>query len=231
MKNKAILTPVITIDGPSGSGKGTISLLLAQKLGWHLLDSGALYRVLALAAEQHKLDLQNEAALEVLATHLDVQFIATDHTPLARIVLEGIDVTDSIRGEECGNAASIIASLPGVRAGLLARQRAFREGPGLIADGRDMGTVIFPDAEIKFFLDASPDERAQRRYNQLKSKGINVSLAKILEEVKERDYRDRNRAISPLVPAKDAILIDTTDLSINQVMDVIYKKVEACFVK
>lgn len=220
-----MIAPVITIDGPSGSGKGTISQLLAQKLGWHLLDSGALYRVLALAAQLHKVDLENEAALEVLARHLDVQFIATDTASAARVILEGIDVTDSIRTEDCGNAASIIASLPKVRAGLLERQQAFQEKPGLIADGRDMGTVVFPNAQMKFFLDASVEERAQRRYNQLKSKGINVSLTKIMEELKERDFRDRHRAISPLVPAEDAILIDTTDLTINQVTDLIYGRV------
>lgn len=218
--------PVITIDGPSGSGKGTISQLLAKKLGWHLLDSGALYRVLALAAKQHMVSLDNEAALEVLARHLDVQFISADANAPARVILEGMDVTDSIRTEDCGNAASIIGALPKVREGLLERQRAFRERPGLVTDGRDMGTVVFPDATIKFFVVASIEERAQRRYNQLKMKGISVSLTKILEELKERDFRDKSRAVAPLIPAEDAVMIDTTGLSIEQVMTSIEKQLQ-----
>ncbi|CAM4373823.1 MAG: Cytidylate kinase [Legionellaceae bacterium] len=222
-----MFAPVITIDGPSGSGKGTISQLLAQKLGWHLLDSGALYRVLALAAQLHKVDFQNEAALNVLAKHLDVQFIANGpESSSSRIILEGIDVTDLIRTEDCGNAASVIASLASVRMGLLERQKAFQEKPGLVADGRDMGTVVFPEAKMKFFLDATIEERAQRRFNQLKNKGINVSLEKLFEELKERDFRDRNRKVSPLLPAEDAIVIDTTHFSVNQVINLICEKVK-----
>lgn len=219
--------PVITIDGPSGSGKGTISQLLAQRLGWNLLDSGALYRVLALAAKQHAVDLTNADGLTVLAGHLDVQFRATDMGAAPRVILEGEDVTDVIRTEECGDMASQVAAIPSVRQALLERQRAFCEQPGLVTDGRDMGTVIFPQAVLKIFLDASAEERAQRRYNQLKEKGINGSLARVLEELRERDRRDTQRAVAPLKPAKDAIKIDTTGLSIQQVLDQVIQAVHS----
>ncbi|RDI48845.1 (d)CMP kinase [Aquicella lusitana] len=210
--------PVITIDGASGTGKGTVSQLLAKRLGWKFLDSGALYRVLALAAQKHSVALDNEKALEVLAEHLDVQFIAQESTA-SQIILEGEDVTETIRTEKMGNAASIVAALSGVRAALLSRQRAFREAPGLVADGRDMGTVVFPDAELKIFLTASPEERALRRYNQLKERGISVTLGDLIEELRERDKRDKERAVAPLKPAEDAISVNTDHLSIEQVVE------------
>lgn len=210
--------PVITIDGASGTGKGTVSQLLAKRFKWNFLDSGALYRVLALAAQKHSVALDNEKALEVLGEHLDVQFIARENTS-PRVILEGEDVTDTIRTEKIGNAASIVAALPGVRASLLNRQRAFREAPGLVADGRDMGTVVFPDAEFKFFLLASPEERASRRFNQLKEQGISVTLGDLIEELRERDRRDQERTVAPLKPADDAILIDTDRLNVEQVVE------------
>lgn len=217
MLTKTDPAQVITIDGPSGSGKGTISQLLARELGWHFLDSGALYRVLALAADRHAIALDDEASLEPLAEHLDVQFLDNGMGG-ATIVLEGEEVTDAIRSEACGNAASKVASLPGVRRALLARQRAFREPPGLIADGRDMGTVVFPDAAVKIFLTASAEERAQRRYNQLIEKGMDVNLASLVKEIRERDARDQSRVVAPLKPAADAIVIDTTGIGVEDVM-------------
>lgn len=210
--------PVITIDGASGTGKGTVSQLLAKRLGWKFLDSGALYRVLALGAQKHGVALDNEQALNVLAEHLDVQFFARE-SEAPHIILEGEDVTETIRTEKIGNAASIIAALPAVRAALLSRQRAFRDKPGLVADGRDMGTVVFPDAELKIFLLASPEERALRRYNQLKERGINVTLGDLIEELRVRDRRDKERIVAPLKPADDAICIDTDRLTIEQVVE------------
>ncbi|MBX3709280.1 MAG: (d)CMP kinase [Gammaproteobacteria bacterium] len=210
--------PVITIDGASGTGKGTVSQVLASRLGWKFLDSGALYRVLALAAQKHGVVLDNEKALKVLGEHLDVQFIAQE-SEISKIILEGEDVTDVIRTEKIGNAASIVAALPAVRASLLSRQRAFRDVPGLVADGRDMGTVVFPDAELKIFLIASPEERALRRYNQLKERGISVTLSDLIKELRERDRRDQERAVAPLKPAEDAVRIDTDHLSVEQVVE------------
>lgn len=217
--------PVIAIDGASGTGKGTVSQILAKRLGWKFLDSGALYRVLALAAQKHSVALDNEDALEVLAEHLDVQFIAQE-TKSPHIILEGEDVTDIIRTEKMGNAASIIAALPAVRAALLSRQRAFRETPGLVADGRDMGTVVFPDAQLKIFLTASPEERALRRFNQLKERGISVTLGDLIEELRERDRRDQERTVAPLKPAEDAVIIDTDRLSIDQVVEKILFEIQ-----
>lgn len=219
------LEPVITIDGASGTGKGTVSQIIAKRLGWKLLDSGALYRVLALAAQKHNVALDNETALEVLGEHLDVQFVAQEND-LPRVILEGEDVTDTIRTEKMGNAASIVGAFPAVRASLLSRQRAFREPPGLVTDGRDMGTVVFPDAEYKFFLTASPEERARRRYNQLKERGINVTLGDLIEELRERDKRDQERTVAPLKPAEDAFVIDTDHLTIEQVVKTILSKLE-----
>ncbi|VVC76063.1 Cytidylate kinase [Aquicella siphonis] len=217
--------PVITIDGASGTGKGTVSQILATRLGWKFLDSGALYRVLALAAQKHSVALDNEKALEVLAEHLDVQFIAQENR-VSRIILEGEDVTEVIRTEKVGNAASQIAALPAVRASLLSRQRAFREAPGLVADGRDMGTVVFPDAELKIFLTASPEERALRRYNQLKERGISVTLSDLIKELRERDRRDQERTVAPLKPAEDAVRIDTDRLTIDQVVERILSEIK-----
>lgn len=209
--------PVITVDGASGTGKGTVSQLLAKRLGWKLLDSGALYRVLALAAQKHGVSLENETAMQVLAEYIDVQFLAIESEP-PRILLEGEDVTETIRTEKMGNAASKIGALAAVRSALLSRQRAFRECPGLVADGRDMGTVVFPDAELKIFLRASPEVRAERRFKQLKEKGINVNLSDLVEELRERDQRDQERAVAPLRPADDAVCIDTDDLTPEEVV-------------
>jgi cytidylate kinase len=219
------LAPIVAIDGPSGSGKGTIAGLLAQKLGWNLLDSGALYRLLAFAARNHGVDLTNEEAMKVLAAHLDVQFLAGAQGQGQRIILEGEEVTDAIRNEGIGAGASQVASLPAVREALLQRQRAFQEMPGLVADGRDMGTVVFPGAALKVFLTASAEERARRRYLQLKAKGDDVNLASLLDEIRARDERDTQRAVAPLKPAADAIQLDSTELSIEQVMERILSEV------
>ncbi|MFJ4089419.1 (d)CMP kinase [Pseudomonas psychrophila] len=220
-----VSAPVITIDGPSGSGKGTVAGILAKRLGWNLLDSGALYRLLAFAAGNHGVALDNEALLEKLAAHLDVQFVgATDGKP-ARIILEGDEVTHAIRSEAVAAGASKVAALPAVRDALLQRQRAFQEFPGLVADGRDMGTVVFPDAPLKVFLTASAEERARRRYLQLKAKGDDVSLSGLLDEIRARDERDTQRAIAPLKPAADAIQLDSTELSIEQVLERIMSEI------
>ncbi|WP_305837926.1 (d)CMP kinase [Photobacterium leiognathi] len=217
--------PVITVDGPSGAGKGTLCMLLAEKLGWNLLDSGAIYRVLALAAIHHGVDIESEDALVPLAAHLDVQFVAEGE--LVKVILEGEDVSDTLRTEEVGNTASKVAALPRVREALLRRQRAFSEAPGLVADGRDMGTVVFPGAEVKIFLDASAEERATRRMNQLQKKGLDVNFGSLLSEIQERDYRDRNRAVAPLRPADGALVLDSTELSIEQVLEKVLAHVDA----
>lgn len=219
------LAPVITIDGPSGSGKGTVAGRLAEHLGWKLLDSGALYRLLAFAACNHGVALDNEGLLSQLAAHLDVQFVGATEGKPARIVLEGDDVTQAIRNEDVAAGASKVAALPAVREALLQRQRAFKEFPGLVADGRDMGTVVFPDAPLKVFLTASAEERARRRYLQLKAKGDDVSLPRLLDEIRARDERDTQRAIAPLKPAADAIQLDSTELSIEQVLERIMSEI------
>ncbi|MCG7534832.1 (d)CMP kinase [Pseudoalteromonas sp. OOF1S-7] len=211
--------PVITVDGPSGSGKGTVCRLLAEKLDWDVLDSGAIYRVLSLAAIHHHIALDSEEALVPLAANLDVQFPIDSVTKRIRVVLEGEDVTHTIRNEEVGAAASKVAALPRVREALLRRQRAFRSERGLIADGRDMGTVVFPQAELKIYLTASAQERARRRYLELKDKGLDVTLDGLLSEIEARDERDMNRKVAPLVPADDAIVLDTTELDAEQVFE------------
>lgn len=207
--------PVITIDGPSGSGKGTIAQQLAVELGWHFLDSGALYRILAYAAGQRGIDLADADSLAELGRSLPVSFSPDN----ARISLEAIDITNEIRTETAGNAASKVAVIPAVRAALLDRQRAFRTMPGLVADGRDMGTVVFPDAALKVFLTASAEERARRRYNQLIEKGLSANLPSLVTDIAERDQRDANRPVAPLRPADDATVIDTSDLGIEATLE------------
>jgi cytidylate kinase len=216
---RLMAVPVITIDGPTASGKGTITRLLAQRLGWFILDSGALYRLVALAAIKHSIPLDDAESLTPLAAGLDVEFIMGEGDAEMAILLEGEDVTLELRAETTGNAASRVAAVPEVRAALLERQRAFQESPGLVADGRDMGTVVFPNAVIKIFLTASAEERAQRRYNQLKDKGLGVTMRSLLEEIAERDERDQQRETSPLVAAEDAVVLDTSELTIDEVVD------------
>ena len=209
------MIPVITIDGPSGSGKGTIAQNVAKQLGWHILDSGSLYRLTALACIQDNIDFKDETKIESIALNLPVSF---ESTPQGfKILLKNEDVSEAIRDESIGMAASKVAALGGVRESLLARQRAFVAVPGLVADGRDMGTTVFPQAGLKIFMTASCEERAQRRYKQLKEKGISVSLAALVADLKARDEQDSNRSISPLKPAADAVMIDTSEMSIDQV--------------
>jgi len=213
--------PVITIDGPGGSGKGTIAMRLAEQLGWHFLDSGALYRLVAVAAMDRDMDDGDEDGLAELARGLDVSFGLSDEGMV--ILLDGNYITGRLRSPEVSSMASRVAAIPAVRAALVHRQRAFRRPPGLVADGRDMGTVIFPDAVLKIFLTASAEARAERRHKQLKEKGENVNLSRLFREIEERDARDRSRAVSPLRPADDAHVIDSTEMTINEVLDAIHK--------
>jgi cytidylate kinase len=209
--------PVITIDGPSGAGKGTVARIVAEQLGWHLLDSGAIYRVLAVAAIHHNVEVNDEESLLPIAAHLDVQFqISGDGE--GKVILEGEDVSNAIRTEDVGALASQVAAFPRVREALLRRQRAFKVTPGLVADGRDMGTVVFIDAPVKVFLTATAEERAQRRYNQLKEKGFDVKIGRLLDDIRQRDERDQNRKVAPLVPAEGALIVDSTELSIDEVV-------------
>ena len=208
--------PVLALDGPSGSGKGTIARRVASRLGWALLDSGALYRLTGLAAKKSGTDLEDDKALAALAASLDVRFGA-DEAGEEEVWLSGENVTDILRTEETGRLASTVAAKPAVRDALLALQRGFRQAPGLVADGRDMGTVVFPDAPAKVFLTATPEERAQRRYKQLKDKGIGVNLAALSRDIAERDRRDSERSVAPLRPAEDAHVLDSSDLSIDEV--------------
>jgi len=210
--------PVITIDGPSGSGKGTVSRAVAKSLGWALLDSGALYRLVALAARRSSISLDDAAALGQLAGRFNIRF-GSHETGEEAVWLDDQDVTRAIRTEAAGNDASKVAGLPPVRAALLERQRGFAVPPGLVADGRDMGTVVFPDARVKIFLTASPAERALRRYKQLKEKGVTANLAALSLEIAERDERDSTRSASPLVASADATVLDTTGMSVDDVIE------------
>ncbi|MBK89489.1 MAG: cytidylate kinase [Gammaproteobacteria bacterium] len=203
--------PVLAIDGPSGSGKGTLAAWMAAELGWHLLDSGALYRIVAAMAVRRRLDIDREPSMRALAESLRIAF------PNGRVLVDDLDLTDEIRTEDMGVLASRVAALPAVRTVILAVQRDFAQAPGLVADGRDMGTVVFPHAGLKIFLDASAEARAERRYNQLKNKGLSVSLRDLLEQIQERDARDRERATAPLQAAHDAMLIDSTQMTIQEV--------------
>lgn len=211
--------PVLTIDGPSGSGKGTISRLVATRIGWHYLDSGALYRAVGLAAAWEQVDLSDEEAVAACAARADIHFENQADGGEPHVIVNGKDATHQLRMETAGAAASAIAALPAVRAALVDLQRGFRRSPGLVADGRDMGTVIFPDAETKVFLTASAAERAERRHKQLKDKGVSVTLDGLLGEILARDARDANRAVAPLRPAEDAVSIDTTGQGIAAVVE------------
>lgn len=210
--------PVIALDGPSGSGKGTVGQQLAAHLGWHFLDSGALYRILALAAHQSGVELDREEQLAGLAQRMQVSFIARPDQ-LVQVLLDGRDVGDQLRTETAGEGASRVAVWPAVRKALLQKQHALRQPPGLVADGRDMGTTVFPDAILKVYLQASPEVRAERRYKQLKEKGFDVNLPRLLLEIRERDARDAGRTASPLKPATDAYILDTSPLGISEVVD------------
>jgi len=212
--------PVIAIDGPGGSGKGTVAMRLAEDLGWHFLDSGALYRLVAVAAMDRGIAPDAQSELGRLAEGLDVNFGVSGDGMV--VLLDGNCITDRLRSEAVSVLSSRVAALPAVRAALVKRQRAFRRPPGLVADGRDMGTVIFPDARLKIFLTASADARAARRYKQLKEKGENVNLSRLLQEIKKRDERDSSRAVSPLKPAADAHIIDSTEMSIDEVLRMIH---------
>ncbi len=205
--------PVLTIDGPSGSGKGTIAALAAARLGWHLLDSGALYRIVGASALRQAVPTDDADALATLAGGLDIRFEGE------RVTVDGNDLTDEIRTEAVSTAASEVAALEPVRAAILDLQRQMRRPPGLVADGRDMGTVVFPDAELKVYLDASAQVRAERRYKQLKNKGLDVNFRALLANLEDRDARDKERAVSPLVPAEDALIIDSTALDIDAVLE------------
>jgi len=215
------VAPVIAIDGPSGSGKGTLAALLAERLGWHLLDSGALYRIVAAVAMERGIALDDEAALAAMASGLQIRF---EHD---RVWVNDRDLTLTIRTEPVSAGSSRVAALALVRKAILAQQRAMCRPPGLVADGRDMGTVVFPTAQLKVFLDASSEVRAERRYNQLKNKGLSVNLRALLASIQERDERDRRRAVSPLQPATDAILIDSTDMSIDAVVQRVFAEAQA----
>ena len=215
-------TNLIAIDGPSGSGKGTVARRVAERMGWNLLDSGALYRLVGLDAHRRKIDLSDHPLLSRVANDLEVRF-GMDPGGNEQIWLSGEEVSRDIRSEAAGDRASIVAAIPGVRAALLERQRRFAVPPGLVADGRDMGTIVFPDAPLKVYLTASAEERARRRYNQLKDKEVGVSLAALFEqvarEVAERDRRDMSRAVAPLKPADDARIVDSTSMTIDQVVE------------
>jgi len=222
--NTQQIVPVITLDGPSGTGKGTICRMLSRHLRWHCLDSGSLYRVLALAVHRSGIDISDVTSIAAIAKTFDVNF-TVDNEQNFVVLLHGENVTKEIRTEECGQLASKISIFKEVRDALLARQRAFAKKPGLVADGRDMGTVVFPTAKVKLYLDASVEERARRRYLQLQAVQNNVSLARVLDELVQRDARDTERSYAPLKPAHDAVLIDTTGLTIDQVFNLVLQVV------
>lgn len=216
---------VVAIDGPSGSGKGSLAGSIAKRLGFHLLDSGAIYRLLALKALQQGADLEDEAALIELLREFDIRFEPGEELTIP--FLDGIDVARELRQERTGDAASRVAQHAGVRGNLLQLQRGFFRAPGLVADGRDMGTVVFPDARFKFFLWASPEIRAERRYKQLITMGLSANIADLLAEIEERDERDRSRSVAPLVPAEDAIVVDSSLLDLTQVVELVMEHIES----
>jgi cytidylate kinase len=218
-----VTAPVITVDGPSGAGKGTISHMLAARLGWHFLDSGALYRVTGQACLIEGVDWSDAPAVTAIARHLEVSFTMADDGEV-RVAYKGQDVSRAIRTEDGGRGASTVAAIPEVRTALLQRQREFRRPPGLVADGRDMGTVVFPDAPLKIFLTASAEERARRRYQQLLAKGESVSLPRLLEDIEERDARDRSRQVAPLLPADDAVVVDSTGMPVADVFAAVWEE-------
>ena len=219
------MVPVICVDGPSGSGKGTLALRLATHLGFRLLDSGALYRIVGFAALDQGVAWDDEASVTQIARDLDVSFVTTELG--VRVIYCGRDVTEFVRSVRGGEGASAVAAIPSVREALLARQREFLAAPGLVADGRDMGTVVFPDAPVKIFLEASAMARAQRRQSQLQLQGEDVSLPRLLEAIEARDTKDRTRSVSPLVPAEDAVIVDSTDLTADAVFEEVLSHVVA----
>jgi cytidylate kinase len=213
--------PVVTIDGPGGAGKGTVASAIAKALGWHLLDSGALYRIIAVAGLADGIALDDAQALVEMSEGLDIVFDD------GQVRVNGANLTDAIRTEEAGNSASQVAALPPVRDAIFALQQGFQRAPGLVADGRDMGTVVFTDAPVKIFLDASAEARAERRYNQLKNNGLGVNLRALLEQIQERDARDRERVVAPLKPADDALIIDSTEMTIDEVVATVMTQISS----